>query len=68
MADWTDTINDWFTDTSNDWFTGDGAVIYVYSVSRYYLISESVDYFFTADPQCYHYVTQNSANYFEAKQ
>ena len=68
MPKWTDTINDWFTDTSNDWFTGDGAVIYVYSVSRYYLITESIDYYYTALPQCYHYVTQNSASYFEAKQ
>lgn len=68
MPQWTDTINDWFTGSSDDRWTGEGAVIYVYSMSRYFLIAESTDYYYTAIPQCYHYVTQNSAYFFEAKQ
>jgi len=64
MPQWCDNINLWFTDSIDDRWTDEGYVEYVYSVSRYYYIAQSIDYYFTTIPQSYHFVTQSSADYF----
>ena len=66
MSKWCDVIDRWFTGSSDDRWTDEGAVIYVYSASRYFLIAESVDYFFTAVPQAYTFITENHAFAFES--
>lgn len=65
MSKWCDVIDRWFTGSSDDRWTDEGAVVYVYSVSRYYLIAESVDYFFQTIPQTYAFVTEDCNYYFE---
>ena len=66
MTQWTDTNNDWFTSSTEDWWTDEGFVEYVFSISRYFFLAESVNYYFTTVPAAFNFITEPAQFYFEA--